>query len=60
MPSGTPVGMTRTFNYCAGAQFVVGIGMVSGTISPLPIILGRVIISAPGSRAKAIQIFRFR
>ena len=37
-----------------------GHGTVSGTISPWPIIFGGVIISAPGSRAQAFPIFRFR
>ena len=35
MPSGSPVGTTRTF----GARSVVGIRMVSGLISPWPIVL---------------------
>ena len=38
----------------------MGIRTVSGIISPWPIVLGRVIISAPGSRAQAFHIFRFR
>ena len=37
----------------------MGIGTVSGTISPWPIIFGGVIISALGSQAQAFQIFRF-
>ena len=56
MPSGSPVGMTRTF----GVRSVVGIRTVSGLISPWPIILGGMIISASGSWAQAFQIFRFR
>ena len=55
MPSGSPVGMTRTF----GARSIVGIRTVSGLISPWPIVLGGIIISASGSRAQAFQIFRF-
>ena len=56
MPSGSPVGTTRTF----GARSIVGIRTVSGLISPWPIVLGGIIISASGSRAQAFQIFRFR
>ena len=56
MPSGSPVGTTRTF----GARSIVGIRTVSGLISPWPIVLGRIIISASGSRAQVFQIFRFR
>ena len=38
----------------------MGIRTVSGIISPWPIVFGGAIISAPGSRAQAFQIFRFR
>ena len=55
MPSGSPVGTTRTF----GARSIVGIRTVSGLISPWLIVLGGIIISASGSRAQAFQIFRF-
>ena len=51
MPSGSPIGTTRTF----GARSIVGIRMVSGLISPWPIILGGIIISALGSQAQAFQ-----
>ena len=56
MPSGSPVGTTGTF----GVRSIVGIRMVSGLISPWPIVLGGIIISASGSRAQVFQIFRFR
>ena len=56
MPSGSPFGTTRTF----GARSIVSIRTVSGLISPWPIVLGGIIISASGSRAQAFQIFRFR
>ena len=56
MPSGSPVGTTRTF----GARSIVGIRTVSGLILPWPIILGGIIISALGSQAQAFQIFRFQ
>ena len=56
MPSGSPVGMTRTF----GVRSLVGIRTMSGLTSPWLIILGGIIISASGSRAQAFQIFRFR
>ena len=56
MPSGSPVGITRTFR----ARSIVGIGTVSGLILPWPIVLGGIIISASGSRAQAFQIVRFR
>ena len=56
MPSGSPVGRTRTF----GARSIVGIRTVLGLISPWPIVLGGIIISASGSQAQAFQIFRFR
>ena len=49
MPSGSPVGMTRTF----GVRSIVDIRTVSGLISPWLIVLGGIIISA-------FQIFRFR
>ena len=55
MPSGSPVGTTRTF----GARSVVGIRTVSGLISPWPIILGRIIISAllqPGQGLPNLQV----
>ena len=55
MPSGSPVGTTRTFD----ARSIVGIRTVSGLISPWPIVLSGIIISASGSRAQAFQIFRF-
>ena len=55
MPSGSPVGTTRTF----GARSIVGIRTVSGLISPWLIVLGGIIISALGSHAQAFQIFRF-
>ena len=45
MPSGSPVGMTRTF----GARSVVGIRTVLGLLSPWPVVLGGIIISASGS-----------
>ena len=56
MPSGSPVGTTGTF----GARSTVGITTVSGLISPWPIILGGIIISALGSLAQVFHIFRFR
>ena len=56
MPSGSPVGTTRTF----GARSIVSIRMVSGLVSPWPIVLGIIIVSASGSQAQAFQIFRFR
>ena len=56
MPSGSPVGTTRTF----GARSIVGIRTVLGLISPWLIVLSGIIISASGSRTQAFQIFRFR
>ena len=56
MPSGSPVGTTRTF----GARSIVGIRTMLGLISPRWIVLGGIIISASGSQAQAFQIFRFR
>ena len=56
MPSGSLVGMTRTF----GARSIVSIRTVSGLISPWPIVLGGIIISASGSWAQAFQIFWFQ
>ena len=56
MPSRSPVGTTRTF----GARSIVSIRTVSGLVSPWPIVLGGIIVSASGSRAQAFQIFRFR
>ena len=56
MPSGSPVGTTRT----CGARSLVGIRTMSGLISLRLIILGGIIISASSSRAQAFQIFRFR